>query len=348
MRIARAVAGVLLLLVALPMLIAGGTLWEASRHRDGDGAFRARVEALHTDEAAIVVWDLDGLLRREAPFARGGRTSLRVDVPGRFVGLAAREDVERYLDPAGWLAVDRVRLARGPLPVDARTVPAPRTAIPDAAANLGGAAGGAASDQARLAPPREQLFWRVYATGDQRRPLSFPPSSVRGERLALVIMNDDGAPAVGADITVAVAPAWLDRTTWGVLILGTMLLLLGSLAVAWPRPRRDIVYVVEPDQLPQVTAHLGLSNTAPAPARAAPTPAVAAATALAAVSTKAGSTKDGSTKAGSPKGGSPKAKPAAPVARPAPPAPPVTVRLEWPPAQASRRTATPIPAPESH
>lgn len=305
MRIARAVAGVLLLLVALPLLIAGGTLWEASRHRDADGAFRARVEALRTDEAAIVVWDLDGLLRREAPFARGGRTSLRVDVPGRFVGLAPRGDVERYLDGSGWLSVDRVRLARGRLPVDAGTT-------------------SARADQTRLAPPAEQPFWRVYATGEQRRPLSFPPSSVRGERLALVIMNDDGARAVRADITVAVAPAWLDRTTWGVLILGTVLLLLGGTAVAWPRPRRDIVYVVEPAQLPEVTAHLGLSTPEPAAppapeAAAAPTPAVAAAKALATVS----------------------AKPAEP---PAKPAPPVTVRLEWPPAQTSRRTATPVPA----
>src|SRR4029079_8331564 len=117
MRIARAIVGALLVLLAVPMLIAGAGLWEAARHRDAGGAFEGRTRPIRTVNAAVVVWDLDALLRREAPFARGGNTMLRIDAPGRFVGLGPRAAVEAYLGNAARLTVNRVRLARGPLPV---------------------------------------------------------------------------------------------------------------------------------------------------------------------------------------------------------------------------------------
>jgi hypothetical protein len=279
MRIIRAVAGTMLLVIALPLLIAGAGLWETTRHRDADGAFRAVVEPVRTDGAAIVVWDLDGLLRREAAFARGGRTTLQIDVPGRFIGLGPRSEVERYLAGAGWLEIDRIRLARGRLPVDAKPVgaglaasegPAPAVSGDPASVASGGPApaasggpGGSAPVPVRLDRPEEQAFWRLHSTPERYRPLTFAPSALRGQGLALVIMNPDGTPVVAADLTVAVTPAWLDRTTWGVLMLGAVLLLLGSLAVGWPRPRRDVVYVVEPAQLPEFAVRLGLPTPAP-------------------------------------------------------------------------------------
>jgi hypothetical protein len=41
MRIVRTVAGLLLLAIGLPLLLAGGALWTAMQHRDPGGAYSA-------------------------------------------------------------------------------------------------------------------------------------------------------------------------------------------------------------------------------------------------------------------------------------------------------------------
>jgi hypothetical protein len=364
MRIVRTVTGTVLLMFALPMLIAGGVLWESSHHRDPDGAFRAQVEPIRADGSAIVVWDLDSLLRREAAFARGGRTTIEIDAPGRFVGLGPKADVERYLAGAGWLEVDRVRLARGPLPVDANAVgaavgspssaesagptesPAPAAAAPRSApavtedgvtADTAGSAatgtaptGGSAGGAGEVARPRPdaQKFWRQYTTADGYKPLSFAPSTIRGEALSLVIMNADGGSPVDADITVAVIPSWLNQTTWGVLILGTVLLLIAIVMLAWPRSRREVVYVVEPSQLPEFAARFGL----PAPTHLPVPPEVAASdTPAEDVSPADVSPADVSPADVSPADGDEDNGPT----------------MEWPPRPSQPRTAPPVPA-ETH
>jgi hypothetical protein len=246
MRIVRAAIGTLLVLVAVPMLAGGAVLGFALQHRAQDGSFGAHLQPLHTDGYAIVVEDVDGLLRRDAAFARGGETSLRVWAPDRFVGLAPRADVDRYLAGVAHRSVDRIRLARGPLPVDSTEWPA---------APLGAAVGA----------PADQPFWRYSNAGSPDAPVRWSPSATRGERLALVVMNRDAGPGVVVELSAAVAPRWLHPTTFGLLILGAVALLLGVVAFVWPRPRRNIVYVVTPDQLPQVGARLGLAlNAMPA------------------------------------------------------------------------------------
>ncbi|MCM0678888.1 hypothetical protein NCC78_30080, partial [Micromonospora phytophila] len=121
MRFVRALAGMLLLTIGIPALLAGGALGMLTRHTDPGGAFTARFETVHTAGHAVVVTDLDELLRAEAPFARAGQARLRLeartpDGPA-FVGLAPTDEVRRWLDPVPHAAVRRVALARGPLPV---------------------------------------------------------------------------------------------------------------------------------------------------------------------------------------------------------------------------------------
>jgi hypothetical protein len=320
MRIVRAMVGALLVLLAVPLLIGGAGLWEAARHRDAGGAFEARTEPIRTVTAAVVVWDLDALLRREAPFARGGNTVLRIDAPGRFVGLGPRSAVAAYLGDAARLTVSRVRLARGPLPVDASV---------------------SESDQAGSAPlgaPADQPFWRLHSTPERYRPLVFPPSALRGRQLALVIMNPDATPGIDGAVTVAVTPRWLDQTSVGVLLLGAVLLLLGTVALAWPRPRRDVVYVVEPARVPELTARLGLPIQ-PLPPGALPVTALPV-TALPVTALPVSV---------SPVSVSPTASVAATSSSVADPllTPPVTMRLEWPPApSAELNTPAPVPAAE--
>lgn len=217
-RVLRVGLGALLLLTAVPLILAGGGLWLVAQHRQ-DGAFTAHLEPTRTDGRAIVVADVDGLLRRDAPFARGGQTTLSVvaRTGGRklFLGLARQSDVHRYLDGAAYATVTRVRLARGPLPVDL---------TPAATSGL---------QPATLARPAGQGFW--IRAGDEA--LAWSPSSVRGQRLAVVVMNADGSAGVDVTLTARLAPAWVPATAGGLMIGGTALFLLGLLSAAWPTRR---------------------------------------------------------------------------------------------------------------
>ncbi|MEV6924163.1 hypothetical protein AB0M46_06570 [Dactylosporangium sp. NPDC051485] len=121
-RLVRAGVGALLLLIAVPLALAGGGLLLAMEHRAADGTFTARLEPIRTGGSAVVVPDVDALLRADAPFARGGQTTLSLSARGSggplFIGLGPDEDVERYLAGVDRSRLSRVRLSRGSLPVD--------------------------------------------------------------------------------------------------------------------------------------------------------------------------------------------------------------------------------------
>src|SRR3954469_10226234 len=78
MRVLRTILGMLLLTIGLPALLAGAALWTALQHRDQGGAFSGELQRLSTPGYAFVVDDVDGLLRRDAPFTRIGDTQLRL------------------------------------------------------------------------------------------------------------------------------------------------------------------------------------------------------------------------------------------------------------------------------
>ncbi|WP_238012075.1 hypothetical protein KZZ52_54410 [Dactylosporangium sp. AC04546] len=121
-RLVRAGVGALLLLIAVPLALAGGGLWMALEHRAADDTFTARLERVRSDGHAVVVPDVDALLRADAPFARGGQTTLSLSARGSggpvFIGVGPAADVTRYLDGLAQSRVTEVRLARGPLPVE--------------------------------------------------------------------------------------------------------------------------------------------------------------------------------------------------------------------------------------
>lgn len=237
-RVVRAVVGIGLLLVGLPPLLAGGALWFAMQHQDPAGGYSARLSTVHTEGYAVVASDVDALLRREAPFARGGQTTVRLTAHTAagpaFVGLAPPAAVARYLAGVGYTRVDEVRLARGPLPVV--TIPVNGVAEP-------------------AGPPVEQPFWQSSSPAGT---LEWRPSELRDQRMALVVMHPQAQAPLTVDLTARVHPEWLDTTTLGLLVLGTVLLLGAILALAWPTRPREIVYVVPPAQVPEIAAQLGI------------------------------------------------------------------------------------------
>jgi hypothetical protein len=331
MRVVRAFLGILLLLAGIPALVAGGGLWLAMQHRDAAGAYTAPLENIHASGYAVVVSDVDGLLRREAPFVRGGQSTLRLtaqaDTGPAFVGLAPAGDVARWLAGVAHTQIRGVSLARGSLPVSTAHV---------------------AGHAAPVGPPHQQPFWRA-SSGAHGGTLAWMPSQARGEQLALVVMDQRGRAPLTVDITAEFLPRWLNSTTWGLLTLGTILVLFAWVALGWPSRPREVVYVVPPAELAEIAARLGLPvpDLPPPPVSA---PAAAGAPAPPPAADAASGPDDAPVTPALPPPAAPVTVPVAPATVPTPvapatvPTPPVRPTLMWPPAPAGRRTAAPVPA----
>nr|BFE76219.1 hypothetical protein GCM10020092_095200 [Actinoplanes digitatis] len=236
MRVFRTILGMLLLTVGLPTLLAGAAFWVAMQHRDPDGAFTGDMQRVATSGYAVVVDDVDGLLENDAPFARLRDTRLRLtaesgDAPA-FIGIAPAADVSRYLADVPQIAVASIDLGTGALPVtfDLR----PGTVAPEQL-------------------PDRQTFWLESGLGT----LDWKPAALRGTGYSLVVMNQAAQPGVRLEATAAVVPAWLNQVTWALLILGSLLVMVGMIVLGWPSRRREVVYIVEPSQVPDLMQAIG-------------------------------------------------------------------------------------------
>lgn len=323
-RVVRVVVGAGLLLVGLPLLVAGGALWFAVQRQDPAGGYAAPLSTIRTEGYAVVASDVDALLRRDAPFTRGGQTTLRLTArTGRgpaFIGLAPAADVARYLAGVPYHRVEQVRLARGPLPVV--TVP------------VGG-------QDAPPGQPHEQPFWQHSSRAGT---LEWSPSQLRGQRLALVVMDPDGRAPLTVDLTARVHPQWLSSTTLGLLVLGPALLLVAIVVLAWPSRPREVVYVVPPAQLPKLAAQFGVPLPRAATGSLVGTPAGESSLPPAAEPVPAApgpepARMDAAGPEPGPAGAALGSEPAGPGAVPARP------DLEWPPPEPRQPTTAPTRVP---
>jgi hypothetical protein len=236
MRVFRTILGMLLLTTGLPALLAGGGLWAVMQHRDPGGAFSGELQRLTVPGYAVVVPDIDRLLRDDVPFARIGDTQLRlsavtVDGPA-FLGLAPADEVTRYLTGVPYSQIDAIDIGTGALPVTTTR------------------AGGR---QAPAGPPGQQPIWIASGTGQ----ISITPGELLDRPYSLVLMNPGGGPVMRLATIAEIRPGWLNPSTWGLLTLGTLLVMLGVTALVWPGRRREVVYVVEPGQVPELMHAIG-------------------------------------------------------------------------------------------
>ncbi|SCL20736.1 hypothetical protein GA0070624_2092 [Micromonospora rhizosphaerae] len=240
MRFVRTIAGMLLLAVGIPALLAAGALWAVARHADPDGGFGARFETVRTPGRAVVVTDVDDLLRAEAPFARTGQARLRLTARTAggpaFIGLAPTDAVQRWLDPVPHATVRRVALARGPLPV--RLDPA----------------GPPAADT--VAVPLGQRFWVREGIGS----LEWNPGALADRSLSLVVMRPDGRADLALDLRAELRVGWFPAAAWGLLAGGILLVSLAVALLLRPVRPREVVFVVEPDQVPVLAGRLGVTS----------------------------------------------------------------------------------------
>ncbi|MGX7670384.1 hypothetical protein [Plantactinospora sp. DSM 117369] len=241
MRFVRLIAGILLLTIGLPVLLVGGALWTLSEQRSGDGGFVATLDRIETGGHAVVVPDLAAMLRRDVPFLDNGRTGLRVvartGAEPAFLGLAPTAEVSTYLANSPHVRVARVSVTRGSLPVRVDPADEPATA-------------------AAPARPGDQGLWIRSGLGT----LDLTADDVRAPRLSLVVMRPDAGAGVVADLRAEVRPGWLGPVAWSSLAVGGLLVLFGVVLLARPVRPREVVFVVEPSQVPVLAARFGIAT----------------------------------------------------------------------------------------
>ncbi|WP_377747985.1 hypothetical protein [Couchioplanes azureus] len=236
MRVLRTILGMLLLTVGIPALLVGGAFWAAMQHRDAGGAFSGTMQRVATSGYAVVVDDVDALLRKDAPFARLGDTRLRITAVSSgapaFVGIAPRGRADAYLADIPRISVAAIDLGTGALPVTAKPVPGTR-----------------APEQL---PGRERI-WIAAGTGA----VDWNPTTLRDTEYSLVIMNPAAQPGIRLESTAGVRPGWLNQATWTLLTAGSILVMIGMIILGWPSRRREVVYIVEPSQVPDLMQAIG-------------------------------------------------------------------------------------------
>jgi hypothetical protein len=204
---------VLAVVLAAPLLAAGALLVVADGCRAPDGTFAARVAPVTGDGYAVVVQDVDALLRDALPFARAGQTTVALSaadnsVPA-FIGLAPRSAVASYLEGVAHMEIVGAGLGGGWLSLTLSTVD---------------------GDRSPPSLPGLQDFWTASSRYGQ---LHWSAGEIRGRHLALVLMGADAGPGLALRGRAEVDPGWLTPTAWAMIVLGligvaaSMLLLVG-------------------------------------------------------------------------------------------------------------------------
>jgi len=217
-RVALIVIGVVLAVVSLAAVAAGGILVGAHvSQRDADGYYASGSTHLATPTRAFVSDEIE--IDGNGPnrvFDRGRLGTLRLTASGTaarpvFVGIAPRDQVDGYLRN-----VPRERITDFDLhPFEVTsTQRQPGTAVP--------------------APPAAQLFWTDSATGVGEQSIEWP---VQKGDWAFVVMNASGAPGVATDVSVGAKIGLLLWIGVGLVIFGLLLLAAGILAIVTGRRR---------------------------------------------------------------------------------------------------------------
>jgi hypothetical protein len=229
--------------------LGSGAMWMAMQHESTDGGFGGAVSGLSSSGSAIVVPDADAMLRADASVTGRSGTSVRVDAVTSagpaFIGLAPLAAIRTYLGPAAYAQVTAVHAGFGGIIAASRPV----------AGKAGPITAGA---------PAKQGFWTLAGTAGR---LQWSPGDHRYDGLALVVMRADASGPLAVRAIAEVRPEWLASTMWALFSVGTAIAIVAVALLIWPLRRRDIVYVMEPGQLPEVAERLGMSiQREPAPA----------------------------------------------------------------------------------
>jgi hypothetical protein len=219
-RLVAIIVGSLCVLIAIGLLVGGGTLlWAHQTQRDTAGFYSTRAHGLATTTYALTSRSVD--LGTEAdnvgwvPGKTLGTVRLRVTAnDGRpvFIGIGRAADVERYLAGVAHDEIASIRVTGGAVAdvrVGYRRQPGTATPTP---------------------PTETSSTWSALVAGPGTQTL---PWTLRGGDWQAVIMNADGSPGVLVAASVGGKAGWVLGLAVGLLVGGGALLLAGSAAIVF-------------------------------------------------------------------------------------------------------------------
>lgn len=229
-KIVLLVFGIIVLLISLvPLLAGGGLMWVEKALRDSEGFYTTPVIQLEKDSYAIVTESANIDIGGDWKWISWGRRwdpadflTLKIEGSSNnpskqiFLAMAEASDLETYLQDVKYDEVTDFRIRRPSL---------------EYADHLG-----ASKPEA----PTTQTFWTASAYGEGRQALEW---GIEEGSYSLVLMNDDGSQ--GLDLAVSIGVKVPPVVGWigvGLLVVGLVLLGVAVpmiyLAVRRPKPSK--------------------------------------------------------------------------------------------------------------
>lgn len=205
--IAMLVVGILFSMLGVGLLFGGiAASWVNALQNDG-GYLTSPRERFAVDSSAIVSARADGIrgdtYPGPLPFDVGSiRIAAESADPGKdvFVGIAPRQDVDRYLSGANYSELRDVEFR--PFRTEYREV----------------------QGTAQLPAPADQAFWVASAAGGGAQNLDW---KIAAGDWSVVVMNADASPGISADLQAGFRSELFGPIAAGLLAAGAILLILG-------------------------------------------------------------------------------------------------------------------------
>jgi len=229
-KIVLLVFGVIVLLISLvPLLAGGGLMWAEKALRDSEGFYTTPAIQLEKDSHAIVTGHANIDLGGDWEWISWGRRwhpsdflTLKIEGSSNdpekqiFIGVAEAEDLETYLKDVEYDEISDFRIRRPSLGYTNH----PGTLAPEA--------------------PTNQAFWTASAHGTGTQTLEW---GIEEGTYSLALMNEDGSRGLDLAASVGVkVPPVVGGIGIGLLVVGLVLLVVAILmiylAVRRPKPSR--------------------------------------------------------------------------------------------------------------
>jgi hypothetical protein len=212
------IAGIVTVLIALGLLIAGGALLYGNSKKDDDGYLNTGAHRLHATTYAMASDDLDLDLDGVSDVLDADDMgTVRVKATSNdgqpiFVGIARTTDLDAYLGDVEHTTVTDVDF--DPFEADYRREAGTQTP----------------------APPATRTIWQAASHGTGTQAFTW---DVRDGNWSVVVMNEDGSRNVDADVKVGAKLPWLAAAGWTVLGGGVLALVIAGTLIYVGANRRS-------------------------------------------------------------------------------------------------------------
>ncbi|MGZ8611986.1 MAG: hypothetical protein ACXWX0_06925 [Actinomycetota bacterium] len=230
LRAGMLVAGIIVGFIALGLVVGGSVLiWAHATQRDAEGFYDFDARPFGTPGYAVTSEDLN-LGEKPNDWFPSGLATVRIRAGSDaevFVGIAARTDVDRYLDGVAHSVVDEIQSK--PFRVTYRQV----------------------AGDATPAPPTGQTFWAASTSGSGERTLTW---ELEQGAWVLVVMNADASQGIDVRLAAGVKTGLLLPIGLGLLVFG-LLVAVGAitlivLSTRGKPPASSTATPERPDQVP--------------------------------------------------------------------------------------------------